>query len=123
MRKILVVEDEPILRDTYQMILSTQPYICDVATDGRDALEKCERQKYDLILLDLMMPIMNGVQFLESYAKLDDMKSHIIILSNLSSGAELDRARELGVMRSLLKSDLSPKQLIAAIRYELDASV
>lgn len=120
-RKILVVEDEPILRDTYQLILSTQPYICEVATNGREALEKCAQQKYDLILLDLMMPVMNGVQFLENFPELETMKPHIIILSNLSSGAELDRARELGVVRSLLKSDLSPKQLIAAIRYELDA--
>ena len=122
MRKILLVEDEPILRETYQLILSTQPYICDTASDGRVALELCKKQKYDLILLDLMMPIMNGVQFLENFGNLDEMKSRIIILSNLSSGAELERARELGVMRNLLKSDLSPKQLIATIRYELDAS-
>ena len=122
MRKILLVEDEPILRETYQIILSTQPYRCDVADNGKVALEKCETQDYDLILLDLMMPTMNGVEFLENFKKLETMKSKIIILSNLSSGKELERTRELGVMRSLLKSDLSPSQLIATIRYELDAA-
>ena len=122
MRKILLVEDEPILRETYQIILSTQPYRCDVADHGKVALEKCETQDYDLILLDLMMPTMNGVEFLENFKKLEEMKTKIIILSNLSSGKELERTRELGVMRSLLKSDLSPSQLIATIRYELDAA-
>ena len=122
MRKILLVEDEPILRETYQIILSTQPYRCDVADNGKVALEKCETQDYDLILLDLMMPTMNGVEFLENFKKLEEMKTQIIILSNLSSGKELERTRELGVMRSLLKSDLSPSQLIATIRYELDAA-
>ncbi len=122
MRKILLVEDEPILRETYQIILSTQPYRCDVADNGKVALEKCETQDYDLILLDLMMPTMNGVEFLENFKKLEEMKTKIIILSNLSSGKELERTRELGVMRSLLKSDLSPSQLIATIRYELDAA-
>ena len=73
MRKILLVEDEPILRETYQIILSTQPYRCDVADNGKVALEKCETQDYDLILLDLMMPTMKGVEFLENFKKLEEM--------------------------------------------------
>lgn len=121
MRKILIVEDELVLRETYQIILSTQPYACDVAADGKEALDKCEDKKFDLILLDLMMPVMNGVEFLENYKQLNEMKSKIIILSNLSSGKEISRARELGVHRNLVKSELSPKQLIATIRYELEA--
>lgn len=120
MRRILVVEDDPTLRDTYQVILSTQPYLCDVAANGREALEKCKDHKYDLILLDLMMPVMNGIDFLENYEGLDKMKSKIVILSNLSSGKEIDRVHEIGIAKTLVKSDLSPKQLIAAIRYDLD---
>ena len=122
MRRILLVEDEPVLRETYQIILSTQPYICDVATDGKMALELCAKNDYDLILLDLMMPIMNGVEFLEHYDKLEEMKSRIIILSNLSSGAELDRAYDLGVQKNLVKSDLSPTDLINAIRYDIEVN-
>lgn len=123
MRKILLVEDEPILRETYQLILSTQPYICDVAYNGQMALEMCKAQTYDLILLDLMLPIMGGIDFLENLENLDDMKSKIIIISNLSAGKEINRAHELGVLRSLIKADLSPRQLISAIRYELEADI
>lgn len=122
MRKILIVEDEPVLRDVYQTIISSQPYICHVAANGEEALEKCKDQTYDLILLDIMMPVMDGIEFLEHYTQLEGPKSKVIILSNLSAGKEIDRAYELGVVKNLVKSDISPKQLIAAIRYDLEAS-
>lgn len=120
MRRILVVEDDYTLRDAYEMILSTQPYICDVASDGREALDMCAKNSYDLILLDLMMPVMNGIEFLENYPDLDKMKSKIIALSNLSSGREIDRVHQLGVERNLVKANLSPSELINVIRYDLD---
>lgn len=122
MRRILVVEDEPILRETYEMILSTLPYDFDVAGDGQAALDKCRDNNYDLILLDIMMPVMDGIEFLENYDQLDKMKSKIIILSNLSHGKELIRANQLGVTKNFVKADLSPKQLVSAIRFELEAN-
>lgn len=122
MRKILIVEDEPLLRESYHMILSTEPYDVDVATNGQEALEKCRHTKYDLILLDLMMPIMDGPAFLEKYTSDNSERgaANVIILSNLSSGSELNRALELGARRNILKASLSPKQLIAAVRYEVE---
>lgn len=120
MRKVLIVEDDPTLRDVYHTILSTQPYQCDTAMNGKEALEKCKKQTYDLILLDLMMPVMSGIEFLENYEDLEVMKTRIIILSNLSSGKELDRARQMGIAKNLVKSDLSPSELISAIRFDLE---
>jgi DNA-binding response OmpR family regulator len=121
MRKILLVEDEDILRETYQIILSTQPYRLDIAENGRIALDKCENRTYDLILLDLMMPIMDGVEFLKHLPAEALDRTRIIILSNLSSGQELETAMQLGAARSILKASLSPKQLLAMVRYELEA--
>ena len=122
MRKILLVEDEPILRETYQIILSTQPYETDYVQNGKEALEKCKTKKYDLILLDIMMPVMNGIEFLKSIDNIHDLKSKIIIMSNLSSGKEIDQARDMGIQKHLLKSNISPSQLISEIRYHLEAS-
>src|SRR6478609_5147911 len=102
MRSILVVEDEPLLRDTYKLILSTQPYTIDVAENGKIALEKCEHTEYDLILLDLMMPVMGGLQFMEKFMPTAPSKTRIIIMSNLSSGPELDAAMQLGAVQSAL---------------------
>lgn len=120
MRKILLVEDDPVLQETYQIILSTQPYLYDHAENGRVALEMCKQKKYDLILLDIMMPEMNGIQFLEQLNDRAMTESKIIIMSNLSAGKEIERVRELGVQTLLLKSDTSPQELISAIRYHFE---
>ena len=121
MRKILLVEDEDILRETYATLLSTQPYMYDVAENGKVALDKCRENTYDLILLDLMMPVMSGVEFLEAFKPIAPKETHILILSNLSSGKDLERAMQLGADRSLVKADVSPRELLVAIRYELEA--
>jgi len=122
MRKILVVEDDTTLREVYTMILSRGPYKLDTAANGKEALEKCALTRYDLILLDLMMPIMDGVGFLEHFASTTGTPpSKVIILSNLSSGQELAQAMSLGAYKNLLKAELSPGQLLSTVLYELEA--
>jgi CheY-like chemotaxis protein len=119
MRKILLVEDEDILRETYEIILSVEPYNLDTAVNGEDALRKCKENKYDLILLDLMMPVMDGVTFLVKLNEYHSVLPKIIILSNLSGGSELEQALKLGARRNILKASLSPKQLVTTIRKEV----
>jgi DNA-binding response OmpR family regulator len=70
-----------------------------------------------------MMPIMSGVEFLEQYRDMDGAKSKVIVLSNLSSGKEVDQALGLGAEKNFVKSDLSPSQLINLVRYELEAHI
>jgi DNA-binding response OmpR family regulator len=120
MRKILLVEDDPVLLETYKIILSTQPYICDHAENGKIALEMYRNKKYDLVLLDIMMPVMDGIEFLENINNSDEIGSRVVIMSNLSGGKEVERVKELGVNKTILKSDTSPRQLISLIRYHLD---
>jgi CheY-like chemotaxis protein len=119
MRNILLIEDEDILRETYSAILSTLPYRYDVAENGQVALDKCQYQTFDLILLDLMMPVMDGVTFLEQFMPLKSADTKVIILSNLSSGKELERAVQLGVHKTIVKAHYSPGQLRALINDEL----
>lgn len=123
MRKILLVEDENTLREVYTMILSTEPYDLHTAANGREALAKCQVVTFDLILLDLMMPVLDGVGFLEQFSTMqtDARSTKIIVLSNLSSGSQLHRALEAGAHRSVLKASISPRQLLATVRYELEA--
>lgn len=121
MRKVLVVEDETILRDTYKLILSTEPYDIHVAADGKEALALCEKHAFDLILLDLMMPAVNGVEFLRLFSPEDHPHTKVVVISNLSSGEMLDEALKLGAHDHVVKSDLSPKQLLSRVRYEVEA--
>ena len=64
--RILVVDDEPMVRDTLGTVLMDEGYTVDVASDGLDALERVRAERPDAILLDLMMPGMNGRQFLQA---------------------------------------------------------
>src|SRR5688572_21951584 len=64
--RILVVDDEPMVRDTLGQVLVDEGYIVDTAVDGEDALDRVHEARPDAILLDLMMPGMNGRQFLQA---------------------------------------------------------
>lgn len=119
MRSILVVEDEPVLRETYGIILSTGPYDLAMAADGNEALQICKKRDFDLILLDMMMPVMDGLMFLEHLAEIKDPLPKIIVMSNLSSGEQIDRALAMGAYSSVVKADLSPRDLLSLVRYEI----
>lgn len=122
MRKILLVEDEEMLRDAYTAILSTGPYTIGTAGNGQEALVKCRTDHFDLILLDLMMPVMDGVAFLESCTPELLKGAKVVLLSNLSSGAELSKAMSLGAYKSVVKAELSPKELLSLVRLEVGAA-
>src|ERR1041384_2946243 len=64
--RVLVVDDEPLVRETLGQVLSDEGYVVDLAVDGETALERVRAARPDAILLDLMMPGMNGRQFLQA---------------------------------------------------------
>jgi len=120
MADILLVEDDYTLRDAYAILLQAHSYALDVAGNGQEALDLCKQRKYRIILLDLMMPVLDGVGFLER-ARLykTSPQTRVILLSNLSSGEDLGRALKLGAHRHVVKSDLAPDEMIALIEEEL----
>lgn len=121
MYKILLVEDEKILRDAYTIILGTQSeYAIDIATNGQEALKHCKSNEYDLILLDLMMPVLDGAGFMQKagLAK-KSPNTRVVIMSNLSSGEGLERVMKFGAHRHAVKSDLAPTDVVAIIEEEL----
>ena len=120
MHKILLVEDETMLRDVFTLLLKANGYDVDAVVNGQEALDKCQVQNYELILLDLMMPVLDGVGFLRAVSQWSPaLPSRIVLLSNLSSGESVQEALSLGVHRQEVKSNLSPKELIAVIESEL----
>ncbi len=116
-KSILVVEDEPELAEIYQTLLEQAKYSVRVAHNGKDALKQVDEKKPDLILLDLRMPVMDGVEFLE---KLDVKKSHpdikVIVFSNYDMQDEIDDAYRLGAERYVLKAWASPKELLHIVK-------
>jgi CheY-like chemotaxis protein len=82
---ILIAEDDEMLREGFKLILSSQPYEINFAMDGEQALQLCKQTTFDLILLDLMMPKLDGIEFIKKYSAMKLPKTKIIVMSNLSS--------------------------------------
>lgn len=122
MAVILIVEDEKNLNEAYQMILQHQGHQILVAYDGAEALKITEKTEPDLILLDLRMPHMGGVEFLKRYnPKTAHPDVTIVIFSNLDTQHEIDEAYRLGAEKYMLKAWASPKELVQLVTNLLEA--
>ena len=116
-KKILIVDDEPDLRMMFKDILATFGYELDEAGDGVECLEKLVKDKYDLILLDLMMPRMDGMEAL-ARIKQDPKKygnTPILILTNLTSDVAIKEGFERKADGYLIKTELTPEQVVKEI--------
>ena len=123
MIKMLLVEDEVMIREPFGMVLKTQPFKVDLAANGLEALEYCSKNTYDLILLDLMMPFCSGVEFLKKASlKTKSPNTKVILLTNLAQGKEIDEALALGAEKSILKASMTPKALLELVGNELNSS-
>jgi len=111
-KKILIIEDEEYLSEMYKIKLVSEGYEVTVADDGLAGVKKAGSVTPDLILLDLMMPKMNGFQVLEKLKankKTKDIK--VYVLSNLSQGEEINKAMAIGADGFLIKASLTPTQI------------
>lgn len=113
---ILIVEDEKTLNDAYTTILTKENYTVLSAHDGEEALTILKKSTPDVILLDLRMPNVDGIEFLKRYKVLTlSNKPHIIVFSNLDMQKEIDQAYELGANKYILKAWASPKELVRLV--------
>ncbi len=118
-KKILIIEDDPFLRDMIVKKLVAEGYEADVASDGEQGMEKAENK--DLILLDLMLPGMDGYEFLEKTRDNEKIKSiPIVVLSNLVQKEEIEKAKNLGAMDFLVKAQFTPDDITAKVKEILN---
>jgi DNA-binding response OmpR family regulator len=119
-KRILLVEDDELLREMYALKLNLEGFEVETAADGREGLQKATSSAYDVILLDNLMPYMSGLELLQ---KLNIAKSahatKVIMLSNKSSLPEINLAKRLGASDYLIKSQHTPKHVVDMIRNVL----
>lgn len=113
MKKILLIEDEEIMIDLLQKKLINEGYETSVARDGEKGLKAIKEIKPDLVLLDIIMPKMGGLEVMEEIAKDKElMKIPVIVVSNSGQPVELDRAQKLGAKDWLIKTEFDPQEVI-----------
>lgn len=120
MAHILVVEDDPTLKLTYDILLKKEGHTVDRAEDGEQALKLADAKEPDLILLDLLMPNVGGLEFLKRYdLKNKHPKVKVIVFSNMSMPETIEEAMSLGATKYTLKATTSPKELAALVAQTL----
>lgn len=116
MAAILVVEDDKDLNAAYKLILEKAGHTVKVAYDGKAALDVLKEFQPDLILLDLLMPIMGGLEFLQNYELTDKHPNvKVLIFTNMENSPEVTEAYKLGAHRCIIKSWTAPQNLARII--------
>lgn len=117
MPKILIVEDDPFLLKMYNKKFQVEGFQVETAEDGVIGLEKMKTFAPDLVIMDVMMPKLNGLEAVEK-AKTDPATSKIpiLILTNLSASTDAQAAVAKGAVGFLVKSDITPAQVIAKVK-------
>ncbi|MFW0862438.1 MAG: response regulator [Candidatus Komeilibacteria bacterium] len=119
-KKVLVVEDDHFLAKIYKIKLAKEKIDATVCSDGKEALDLIKKEKPSLILLDMVLPGMNGFEILEEIRKEKSTKKiPVIILSNLGQDADIAKGKELGVIDYFVKSDISIHEVVKKIKENI----
>lgn len=114
-RKVLVIENEQFISDLYARALHKKGYEVDVEIDGAEGLKAAQTDKYDIILLDLMMPNMTGVDILKILrdpARTPHLKAKVIITTNLEEREEIREDLEKHADAYIIKAEMTPNELV-----------
>ena len=116
-KKILLVEDENIMITLLQKKLTQAGYEIEVARDGREGLKLMKVKKPSLVLLDMVMPKMGGIEVLEAMQKDSDLKRiPVVVISNSGQLVELEKVKKLGVKDWLIKTEFDPNEVIKKVK-------
>lgn len=122
-KKILLVEDEDFIRELYTRQLTKAGFTVKSAADGQSGLETLKAEAFDLLLLDIMLPGMNGLQLLREF-KTQNPNSPMmtILLTNLGQEAVIKEGFELGAQAYLIKASYTPDQVVNEVKNALFGS-
>jgi DNA-binding response OmpR family regulator len=120
-KKILLVEDDPFLIDIYTTKLKESGFLVEVASEGEEAVRKVKENAFDLVLLDIVLPKLDGWEVLrkiKAESKLKTLK--VIIISNLSQKEEVEKGINLGAAKYLIKAPYTPSEIVEEIKEILE---
>lgn len=120
MAKILIVEDDSLLIRMYQKIFESEGYQVELAINGEEGLDKARVSIPTLILLDVMMPKMNGLQVLKQLkAEANTKDIPVVMLTNLDGERDAEQALSEGAVKYIIKSQYKPKEIEEMVKQIL----
>jgi CheY-like chemotaxis protein len=116
MADVLVIEDDAALQEAYSFMLEMGGHLVTSAHNGKEGLAKVKNHAFDIILLDIHMPVMNGIEFLETFMAARPEHTKIIVFSNMVEPEIENQALKLGADICILKSSATPSSMLASIQ-------
>jgi CheY-like chemotaxis protein len=121
---ILIVEDETPLQDVLSDVLSKRGYEIVTASNGKEGLERARETQPDLILLDIIMPVMDGLEMLRTLREDEEGRAiDVVLLTNVSDNEKLAEALEIGAFDYLVKSDHTIDTITEAITAKVGSKM
>jgi len=115
-KRVLIVEDDQALGHALELKLLQAGYRIDWAKNGQEALAAWDQHTPDVIILDLLMPVMDGVDFLKELRVEREEKVPVIVLTVMTSGVLFDQCKAIGITDYLIKDKVSLDDVLACIR-------
>lgn len=124
MHSIILVEDDPMIGEIYQRKFSEEGFEIDIAVSGKEFLRNVKSKKYDIALLDMVLPEMSGIEVLRELKKNEGINAEmkVYIFSNLTSKEDYDKAKQEGADGYISKTQFNPSELIEEIKRLLNES-
>jgi len=111
-KKILIVEDDVMIRSMYEAKLKQEGYFIFTADSGTQAIDLAIKERPDIILLDIILPQLDGFSVLQEIRNSDTMKDiPVIMLTNLGTSEDREKGKKLGATDYLVKANLTPAQV------------
>lgn len=116
-QKILIIEDDNMIRDMYTLKCSQEGFEVVAADNGEDGLAKAKSEHPDMILLDIILPKMDGFTVLKNVKEDESLKQvPVIMLTNLGQDGDVKKGLELGAVDYLIKANHTPQQVVDKVK-------
>ncbi len=122
LNKILVVDDEKMFQDIYKSKLLSEGFLVRTAGNGTEAIRILTDERFDLVLLDLNMPVMDGFKVLAAIKSMPKLAQlHVIVFSSRGQPEEIEKAVSLGANGYLTKATTTPKEVVKKVKEALES--
>jgi CheY-like chemotaxis protein len=119
--RILIAEDDSLIRDVYVEMLKAEGFDVEQAKDGKEALEKLTAGGYDLVLLDIIMPFIDGLGILQTLKETPPKVANkkVLICTSLAADPKVAEAMQMGASDVIFKPDITPDELVNKVKEHL----